>query len=99
MENLGINVKLIIAQIINFALFFLIYKKFIAKPFVNFINGEKKKEEENKSKEMKEIKEAIFAIRKTLDEAHGGWKVFIMIGGAFAVIGGALGWFFEKIVK
>ena len=49
--------------------------------------------------EMKEIKEAILAIRKTLDEAHGGWKVFIMIGGAFAVIGGALGWFFEKIVK
>jgi prefoldin subunit 5 len=49
--------------------------------------------------EMKEIKEAIQAIRKTLDEAHGGWRMLLGVGGAMALVGGALGWFFEKMVK
>lgn len=46
MENLGIDVKLLIAQIINFILFFLIIKKFIAKPFLGFLSQEKKKDQE-----------------------------------------------------
>ena len=46
MENLGIDVKLLIAQIINFGLFFLIIKRFIAKPFLQFVNQEKKNEAE-----------------------------------------------------
>jgi F0F1-type ATP synthase membrane subunit b/b' len=45
MENLGIDVKLIIAQSINFLVFFLIYKKFIANGFLKFLNEEKKKSE------------------------------------------------------
>ena len=49
--------------------------------------------------EMKEIKEAIQAIQKTLAEAHGGWKMFLGIGGAFAMIGAALGWIIEKALK
>lgn len=49
--------------------------------------------------EMKEIKEAIQAIRKTLDEAHGGWRMLLGVGGAMALVGGALGWFFEKMVR
>ena len=49
--------------------------------------------------EMKEIKEAIQAIRKTLDEAHGGWRMLLGVGGAMALVGGAIGWFFEKMIK
>ena len=49
--------------------------------------------------EMKEIKEAIQAIQKTLSEAHGGWKMFLGIGGAFAMIGAALGWIIEKAIR
>ena len=49
--------------------------------------------------EMKQIKEAVQAIQKTLAEAHGGWKMFSGIGGAFAMIGAALGWILEKAIK
>ncbi len=55
MESLGIDVKLLIAQIINFALFFYIFRKFIAKPFSSFLNVEKKKEEE-KEKVLSDLK-------------------------------------------
>ncbi len=46
MENLGIDVKLLLAQGLNFLIFFYIYKKFIAKPFMAFLNEQRKKEEE-----------------------------------------------------
>lgn len=46
MENLGIDIKLLVAQIINFVLFFIIFKKFVAKPFVGFLNEEKNKEKQ-----------------------------------------------------
>lgn len=46
MENLGIDIKIMIAQAINFALFFLIVKKFISKPFTAFLESEKDKEKE-----------------------------------------------------
>ncbi|KKP68430.1 MAG: ATP synthase subunit b [Candidatus Roizmanbacteria bacterium GW2011_GWA2_35_19] len=46
MENLGIDIKLLIAQMINFGLFFFIIKKFVTKPFLNFVEDEKNKEAE-----------------------------------------------------
>lgn len=46
MENLGVDPKLLIAQIINFGLFFFIFSTFIAKPFLAFIQNEKKKDAE-----------------------------------------------------
>ena len=46
MESLGVEVKLLIAQVINFGLFFFIFKKFIAKPFSNFLAEEVKKEQQ-----------------------------------------------------
>jgi prefoldin subunit 5 len=49
--------------------------------------------------EMKQIKEAIQAIQKTLAEAHGGWRVLIGVGGAMALVGGAIGWIVEKFVR
>lgn len=49
MENLGIDLKLIIAQLINFLILFVVFKKFMAKPFLNFIKDERKKEEDKNS--------------------------------------------------
>ena len=55
MENLGIDTKLLIAQLINFLLFLYVFKRFISAPFMKFIHNEKKKDEE-KQKAMTEIK-------------------------------------------
>ncbi len=44
MENLGIDPKLLIAQVVNFVLFFFLFSKFIAKPFMQYIENEKKKD-------------------------------------------------------
>lgn len=55
MENLGIDVKLLIAQLINFILFFYIFKRFIAVPFMKFIVQEKNNDKE-KEKILLEIK-------------------------------------------
>ncbi|MBI3619870.1 ATP synthase F0 subunit B [Candidatus Roizmanbacteria bacterium] len=79
MENLGIDGKLLLAQLVNFVLFFYIFKRFIAKPFAAFLKGEAVKEKE-KQKIMDEIKESELAfevqknemklqMRKQLDEA------------------------------
>lgn len=46
MENLGIDIKLMIAQLINLVLFFIIVKKFVASPFLAFLTEERKKEKE-----------------------------------------------------
>lgn len=77
MEGLGINFKLLLAQIINFALFFFIFKKFIAGPFSHFIKQAKEKEREKdrilndlkkRDEEMKaEEKEFRAKMRNELD--------------------------------
>ncbi len=46
MENLGIDGKLLLAQGVNFVLFFILVKKFIVKPFTTFLNQERNSEEE-----------------------------------------------------
>ena len=46
MENLGIDIKLLIAQLINFGIFFFIIAKFVAKPFTKFLGEERNKDEE-----------------------------------------------------
>ena len=46
MENLGVDGKLLLAQIINFVLFFILVKKFVVRPFTAFLNQERKNEEE-----------------------------------------------------
>lgn len=59
MENLGIDIKLLIAQLINFGLFFYVFKRFVAKPFMNFIDQEKQNQEEQ---------EKLFTKAKTMEE-------------------------------
>lgn len=46
MDQLGIDIRQIIAQVINFVLFFVIFKRFIAVPFSKFIDEEKEKAKE-----------------------------------------------------
>lgn len=61
MENLGIDFKLLLAQLINFGLFFFIYKKFIAGPFVSVMKSEKIKDGERKkmNEEVAKRKETL----------------------------------------
>lgn len=56
MENLGIDPKLLLAQVINFVLFFFIFKKYITKPFQLFLKNEANKEAE-KDRLLKKAKE------------------------------------------
>ena len=49
MDQLGIDIRQLVAQLINFVLFFLIFKKFIATPFQNFLNDERRKENERQN--------------------------------------------------
>ncbi|NTU47049.1 ATP synthase F0 subunit B [Candidatus Roizmanbacteria bacterium] len=46
MEKLGIEPALLIAQLINFGVFFFVFSKYIAKPLVKTIKAEKSKEAE-----------------------------------------------------
>lgn len=57
MENLGIDGKLLLAQMINFVLFFILVKKFVVKPFTSFLNLERKNEEE-KTKLLEKLKKS-----------------------------------------
>ena len=79
MENLGIDPKLLLAQIVNFVIFFIIIKKFIAKPFTRFVDKQKheelekeritndlKKSEEDLQTQEIQVKETI---RKRENEA------------------------------
>lgn len=45
MENLGIDLKLMTAQLVNFAIFFFVFKKFIATPFMKYLKKSKEDEE------------------------------------------------------
>lgn len=64
MEQLGLDVKLFIAQIINFGLFFYLYKKFIAQPLLQFIKKEKQEEKE-KLEFLESIKKKEEKLTKT----------------------------------
>lgn len=50
---------------------------------------------ERLEKDMTEMRDDIRFIRKKLDEAAGGWKVFMLVGG----IGAALGGFLIKVLS
>ena len=45
---------------------------------------------ERLEKDMSEMRDDIRFIRKKLDEAAGGWKVFMLVGGIGVAIGGLL---------
>lgn len=47
------------------------------------------------TKDMEEIKDAIREISKTLSEAKGGWRMFMMIGGIGATVGAGVSWIID----
>lgn len=49
MEALGLDVKLLIAQLVNFAIFYIIFRKFVAKPLLAYIEKQKKDENHRQS--------------------------------------------------
>lgn len=67
MENLGIDGKLLLAQLINFALFFFIFKKYIAGPFGKFLSQEKQNEKEKEALLAKLKKGEEELMQKELD--------------------------------
>ena len=70
MENLGIEGKLLLAQMINFVLFFILVKQFIVKPFTAFLNQERKNEEEKNRmlEKLKKSEEAGMEAEKKMKE-------------------------------
>ncbi len=85
MENLGIDYKLITAQIVNFALFYIVFQKFISKPFLRMLQSQKKDEElrEKLSEELQsrqhsleeENKKLARERKKILDSAVEAGKI------------------------
>lgn len=73
MEALGIDIKLLVAQLVNFALFFFIFQRFIAKPFMQFLTREKKMDEE-KHKTMTALEEQQKKIDETEKEMRAKMK-------------------------
>ncbi len=73
MEALGIDIKLLIAQLINFVLFVIIFSKFMYKPFMAYIkkqhDEEGQREELLRELEQKDQK-ATEAHKKILADAH-----------------------------
>jgi len=83
MESLGLDIKLLIAQTINVILFFLVFKKFAAKPFKQFLLNEKKKEEEKenvlmemKKKEEELLREKQIEIERIKEEQNRVVKAY-----------------------
>ncbi len=78
MEKIGLNTRLLIAQLFNFLLFLWIFKRYMAEPFVKFLKEEKKKEreiermykkaEELKTKEEEILKKAQVKAQKEADK-------------------------------
>ena len=50
-------------------------------------------------KEMEEVRKSLAAIDRTLSEAKGGWKTFLAIGGAGAVVVELIQWLVQHIGK
>ena len=69
MDNLGIDLKLLIAQVINFGLFFILFKKFIAKPFLNLI-----KEEEDNEQKKEQLKEKLLKQDEEIESKRNSFK-------------------------
>lgn len=68
MDALGIDPKLLIAQMVNFLIFYIIFRKFIAKPLIAYIK--KQQEEEQKrhslSQELDRAKSELDSEKKQM---------------------------------
>ncbi|MFA9288428.1 MAG: hypothetical protein ACEQSA_00930 [Weeksellaceae bacterium] len=69
MENLGIDGKLLFAQLVNFGIFFFVFQRFISKPFLKFLK-EQKETEEMRSKMAQELEERQAVLEAKDKEAN-----------------------------
>lgn len=63
MEALGLDIKLLIAQMVNFAIFYFIFQKFVAKPLLSYIKKQKDDE-----KKRHNLTSELETAKKQLDE-------------------------------
>lgn len=47
--------------------------------------------------DMRELKGDVKAIRTTIDEAKGGWRMLLAVGGAAGMVGSGVTWLFQHI--
>lgn len=83
MEQLGIDTRLLIAQLINYLAFFIIFQQFVAKPFLGFIK-QQRKEEKEKEETIAKLQEGEKAMqqREKEFEENAKKKMDIMINQA-----------------
>jgi F-type H+-transporting ATPase subunit b len=67
MEKLGIDAKVMLAQIVNFVLLFVVFKKFVYKPFMSALKTQEKKEKEALDKIQEYEKKEQSLYKKKLD--------------------------------
>ncbi|NTU72985.1 hypothetical protein HGB07_02295 [Candidatus Roizmanbacteria bacterium] len=70
MENLGVDYKLLIAQLINFGIFFFIFTKYAAHPLIKIMDKEKQQEKE-KERIMKDLESK----NEHMKEEERVWRV------------------------
>lgn len=81
MEALGIDGKLILAQIFNFVVLLIILKKFLYKPLLNYFSQRQKKIEEglaNSEKIKKELEQIELKKTKIFSEAREENQKFLL---------------------
>ncbi len=69
MENLGLDAKLLVAQLVNFAIFFFVFQKFISKPFLSYLKKQKEEDQmrDKMAQELETRQETLAAQDKKLE--------------------------------
>lgn len=72
MEKLGIDLKVMVAQVINFVLLLVIFKKFIYKPFLKALKTQEEKENEalHKIQEYEKKDKALYSRKLELESEY-----------------------------
>lgn len=72
MEKLGIDAKVMLAQIINFILLLVVFKKFVYKPFLEALKSQERKEKEALAKieDYEKKEKALYDQKLGLEEAY-----------------------------
>ena len=70
MENLGIDLKLITAQIASFVIFYLVFRKFVSHPLIKFLKKQKEQDElrDELATELEKRKETLDKKDRDMDQ-------------------------------
>jgi len=72
MEKLGIDVKILLAQVLNFVILFVVFKKFLVKPFLETLDKEqaKRAQEEKKLKELEGKERELYNQKLNIEQEY-----------------------------